>query len=323
VAQRPDCTACAFNAQISAFINVVIGYRKKSGLFGSCIAFYGTVEAQGHGTLHCHLLIWLHGNPNPQQLRDHMVEHPPFRTAVFSWLEDIIKCELPELTEPLATAIPLIEEDTDCHLKLAPQVSSLDHNSFRAEFQLFVRHLAIRCNWHVHNDTCFKHLRKGEARSDGNCRMCINGATQPVTTLDEETLSIMLRRFHPWINNDNNVLLFLLQSNIDIKFVGSGPAVKALVYYITDYIMKSDLNIHPGIHTLQAAMKSHAEKFKGDCVSTQTYRDQNLVTKCVNSLMGRQEISHQQVMSFLVGGGDIYTSHDFRPFCFYKFLHSL
>ncbi|KAF8133837.1 hypothetical protein EV363DRAFT_1090366, partial [Boletus edulis] len=110
---------------------------------------------------------------------------------------------------------------------------------------------------------------------------------------------------------------------MDIKYIGSGPAAKALVYYITDYITKSDLKIHSGIQTLQAAMKNHAEKFRNDTSSTHDYWDQNLVTKCMNSLMGRQEISHQQVMSYLVDGGDVYTSHDFRPFRFYKFIKGL
>lgn len=36
--------------------------------------------------------------------------------------------------------------------------------------------------------------------------------------------------------------------------------------------------------------------------------------------MGREEISHQQVMSYLVGGGDYYCSHGFRSFRFYEFL---
>ncbi|KAF8122488.1 hypothetical protein EV363DRAFT_1182651 [Boletus edulis] len=253
-----------------------------------------------------------------------MAEQPSFRNAVFSWMEDIIKCELPGMTVPVTNVTnSCMEEQNDCRMEHPPQVASLDRESFAAEFQLFVHRLAIRCNWHVHNDTCYKHLRPGEPRSDGNCRMRINGDTRAHTALDDETMSIQLRRLHPWINNYNDVLLFLLQSNMDIKYVGSGPAAKALVYYITDYITKSDIKIHAGIHTLQAAMKSHTEKFKSDDISTQAFRDRNLVTKCVNSLMGRQEVSHQQVMSYLVGGGDVYTSHEFRPFRFYECMRNL
>ncbi|KAF8136456.1 hypothetical protein EV363DRAFT_1126909, partial [Boletus edulis] len=312
---------------ISAFLQIIVRFGKGKGLFGRCKAYYGTVETQGRGSLHCHMLIWLDGNPSPQMLRDRMLDDPSFRDNIFNWLEDTIQCELPGMTSTIDVAhahLPTDDVDVDdSRLEPLPAIADLDEESFAHEFRQMVHRLAIKCNWHIHNDTCFKHLKSGEPRSDNNCRMRINGSTRAITELDEETKSILLRRLHPWINNFNAVVLFLLQSNMDIKYIGSGPAAKALVYYVTDYITKSDLKIHSGIQTLQAAMKNHAEKFRNDATSSHEYRDRNLVTKCMNSLMGRQEISHQQVMSYLVGGGDVYSSHDFRPFRFYEFLKQL
>ncbi|KAF8447512.1 hypothetical protein L210DRAFT_3321898, partial [Boletus edulis BED1] len=312
---------------IAAFLQIIVRFGKGKGLFGRCKAYYGTVETQGRGSLHCHMLIWLEGNPSPQQLRDQMLDDPGFRDNIFHWLEDIIHCELPGMTTAIDSADAQRPSDDgeehDYRLEPLPSITELDDESFAHEFRQMVYHLAIKCNWHDHNDTCFKHLKHNEPRSDNNCRMRINGSTRGITELDDDTKSILLRRLHPWINNFNDVVLFLLQSNMDIKYIGSGPAAKALVYYITDYITKSDLKIHSGIQTLQAAMKNHAEKFRNDTSSTHDYRDRNLVTKCMNSLMGRQEVSHQQVMSYLVGGGDVYTSHDFRPFRFYEFIKGL
>lgn len=89
-----------------------------------------------------------------------------------------------------------------------------------------------------------------------------------------------------------------------------------------DYITKSDVQIHTGVQTLQVALNSNADKFGTDPTVVQLCRDQSLVTKCMNSLMGKQEISHQQVMSYLVGGGDTYTSHCFRSFHFYEVLQT-
>ncbi|KAG1769898.1 hypothetical protein EV702DRAFT_1202679 [Suillus placidus] len=51
-------------------------------------------------------------------------------------------------------------------------------------------------------------------------------------------------------------------------------------------------------------------------------RNGNLLTKSVNAMMGRQETSHQQVMSYLVGGGDFYTSHTFQTIKWYDFMHA-
>jgi hypothetical protein len=328
VAAHPGAAARAFDTEIKAFLDVIVRYGKGSGLFGTCTAYYVTIETQGRGTLHAHLRLWLEGNPSPQQLRDRMVTHTDFQESIFRWMEDTIKCELPGMTRPLhaadvGNACDDADESEDCRLQCPPQASELDAESFSYEYQKFVHRLAVKCNWHVHNDTCYKHLTRDQPRTDGNCRMRINGQTRAVTMLDDDTRSILLRRLHPWINNFNDVVLFLLQSNMDIKYIGSGPAAKALVYYITDYITKSDLKIHCGVQTLHAAIKCHSEKFKHDHVSSESFRDRNLVTKCINSLNGRLEISHQQVMSYLIGGGDYYTSHDFRPFRFYDFMKGL
>lgn len=43
-------------------------------------------------------------------------------------------------------------------------------------------------------------------------------------------------------------------------------------------------------------------------------KDRTLITKSVNAMMGKQEMSHQQVMSYLVSGGDHYSSHVFHAF---------
>jgi hypothetical protein len=215
------------------------------------------------------------------------------------------------------------ENETDSRVQRTPHVLEVGDNLFPAEFHQFMTRLAIECNWHVHNDTCFKYLAPGEPRMDMTCRMRITGQTRAVTEIDEETQSILLRRLHPWINNFNDVVPFLLQSNMDIKFIGSRPAAKVLVYYVSDYITKTDLKVHAGIHSLQVAMHSHGEKFNGDDVSSHDFQDRNLLTKCVNSLMGCQELSHQQVMSYLVGGGDFYTGHKFRSVHLYQFMAAL
>ncbi|KAF8833628.1 hypothetical protein BDN67DRAFT_985899 [Paxillus ammoniavirescens] len=47
------------------------------------------------------------------------------------------------------------------------------------------------------------------------------------------------------------------------------------------------------------------------------------MTKCVNSLMGKQEVSHQQVMSYLIEGGDYYTNAAFKTVHLYDFVNML
>ncbi|KAH7904130.1 hypothetical protein BJ138DRAFT_1138605 [Hygrophoropsis aurantiaca] len=132
----------------------------------------------------------------------------------------------------------------------------------------------------------------------------------------------MLKRLHPWINNFNDLILFLLQCNMDIKYIGSGEAAKALVYYVTDYISKMELQTHVGLVALLYAIKSNNAKFDGDFDSSLLQKDRNLITKTVNAIMSRQEMSHQQIMAYFVndGPGDFYTSHKFE-LLHYRFDH--
>ena len=131
------------------------------------------------------------------------------------------------------------EDIGNCRVEWLPYIAKMDLESFECTFQAFVKCLVRKCDWHVHNDTCFKHLHSGVPHTGRNCHMHINGKTQLQTELDAETQSIQL---HPWINNFNDTVLFLIESNMDIKYVGSGPAAKALIYYIMDYIIVTAQN---------------------------------------------------------------------------------
>ena len=323
VALHPAAAAKAFDVQVQAFLDIIVRFRRPSGLFGECVGYYATVEAQGRGTLHTHMLLWIQGNPNPERLRRMMHDDSTFQESVLRWLEDLIRCELPGDVEQVSADVEKPrrgENMLDPRLEKPPQIAEMDDVSFAREFEEFVCCLAIECNWHEHTPTCFKHLLKGEQASDGNCRMRIDGTVCMQSMVDPETESICLRRLHPWINNYNDVVLFLLQCNMDIKFIGSGPAAKALTYYISDYITKNDLKVHVGLQAIQAAIESHQKRFADDPASSASTRERNLLTKTVNAMMGRREISHQQVMSYLVGGGDYYASHEFRTVRFYEFI---
>ncbi|KAK7027673.1 PIF1-like helicase-domain-containing protein [Favolaschia claudopus] len=325
VAQNPATAAQFFDQVIQAFVRIVLKYNssvttRETGLFGRCSGYYGMVEAQGRGTLHCHMLVWIEGNPSPQELRDKMKESPAFQSRVFSWLESIIRCQLPSTTEvveepdgPLK-APNILEEKPDPRLTKGPNVKDMGDEEFAKHFRETVEDLVILSNWHDHTETCWKHLKNGEPRTDESCRMRVDGKTNPLTKLDPETESIVLKRLHPRINNYNDLVIFLLRCNMDIKYIGSGEAAKALVYYITDYITKGTLSTHVGLSALEYAIKRNNEKFDPQFSASHIRSEVNrsLFTKTIMSLMSKQEMSHQQVMSYLVGGGDCYTSHTFK-----------
>ena len=321
VANNPGACAKFFHTMISSFIAVILRYgRKDRGLLGKCSAYYGTVESQARGTLHCHMLVWLHGHPNPQRMRDLMDRSLDYQRDMFVWLESLIRCELlgttMTVTEPSGTQLqrPKFSERTGYihpSTQLGPSIDNVDENKFPLHFSSSVNDLVQQCNWHNHTDTCWKYLRRGDKRNDANCRMRIDGSTRDTTATDPDTGSILLRRLHPRIANYNDVIIFLLRANMDIKHIGSGEAAKALIYYITDYITKSSLPAHIGLSALLHAIHRSADKFKPD-QDWDVKEYSGALTIIVNSLLSKQEISHQQVMSYLVGGGDKYTSETYR-----------
>ena len=319
VARNPGPAAQFFDAMIKAFLDIIVRHGKEGGgLFGECETFYGMVEAQGRGTLHCHLLLWIKGNPSPQELRDRLTGEDGFRLRMFDWIESIIKCELPGMTEILEEPRgpiprpPLPKDMMDPRSKLQPHASDMTDEEFAESFRGFVEELAIRCNWHEHKATCWKHVKPGAKKGDPVCRMRINGKTRSFTDLDEETQSILIKRLHPRINNYNEVVLFLMQCNMDIKYIGSGEAAKALVYYVTDYITKESLATHVGLEALAYAIQRNDAKYQGDDFTSKSEQGKSLFIKTVNAMMGRQEMSHQQVLSYLIGAGDHYKANTFR-----------
>lgn len=319
-AKHPAACAQFFHSMISSFINVILKPSKKPGLFGKCSAYYGTVEAQGKGTLHCHMLIWLDGHPSPQVLRDRMETSEEYKMKMFRWLESVIKNELPSDTSivPEPDGKPLRRPkraettgDPDPGVIAPPALDGQSTDDFASEFESFVEALVKEYNWHEHSSTCWKYLRKGDKEVDANCRMRMDGVTREATNLDPETCSILLRRLHPRIASYNDLVIFCMRSNMDIKFIGSGEAAKALVYYITDYITKASLPTHVGIAALSYAIRRTNVRFPGMLSGDLKEHSQSALTITVNSMMGKQEISHQQVMSYLVGGGDHYSSDTF------------
>ena len=328
VSRNPAACAKFFHAIISSFITIVLRHGKKGrGILGKCTAYYGTVEAQARGTLHCHMLVWIYGHPNPQKMRDMMFNSAQYARDMFIWLESAIKCEL------LGTTMLVHEGDGDelprpsfsrrdgyVHpsTHLGPCIDNVSESAFPLQFSSSVNDVVQHCNWHNHTETCWKYLRKGERRIDANCRMRIDGSTRSQSSLDPETGSILLRRLHPRIANYNDVIIFLLRANMDIKHIGSGEAAKALIYYVSDYITKSSLPTHVGLTALLHAIHRATDKYK----EKETWEREEYagaLTILVNSILSKQETSHQQVMSYLVGGGDKYSNETYRILHFGSF----
>ena len=68
------------------------------GILGRVKAYYGCVEVQGRGTLHCHMLIWLEGRLNPNEIKKKLMdEHESdFQQRLLAYLDDTISTSIPD-----------------------------------------------------------------------------------------------------------------------------------------------------------------------------------------------------------------------------------
>jgi hypothetical protein len=89
IASHPVATARFFNVLISSILKCMV----EKGVVGPIKAYFGTVENQGRGSLHLHILIWLDHDLTPSKLKE-LVQNKEFRNGLLSYLEDIIKQDL-------------------------------------------------------------------------------------------------------------------------------------------------------------------------------------------------------------------------------------
>ncbi|CAF4445285.1 unnamed protein product [Rotaria sp. Silwood2] len=86
IATHSVAAAKFFNCLIKSILkNLVLG-----GVLGPTKAYFGTVENQGRGSLHLHLLIWLNHEFTPAQLKE-KIQNQDFRENLLKYLEDVVK----------------------------------------------------------------------------------------------------------------------------------------------------------------------------------------------------------------------------------------
>ena len=112
-------------------------------------------------------------------------------------------------------------------------------------------------NVHQHTATCYKYAKKS-----GNpvCRMRMPQTIIQESSIDPETGEVKLKRLHETINNFNEYIISACRSNMDIKYIFTGNNSKALVYYSTDYVTKSNLSFFDTFSLILKAtqsMKNH------------------------------------------------------------------
>jgi hypothetical protein len=319
ISKNPSVAARFFNVVMKAFISCLLKYDPNlkdlaGGVFGLTKAYYGCVEAQGRGTLHCHMLVWLHGGLNPNEIKQKILADPEFQRSLISFLEDCISNGIPDDPDP-NLVVPSSRWHPCCVRGISP--SATESDTLR---QKDLHNLVKQCQWHEHSKTCYKYWRGPPEPKECRFDMHEDNA-HPETMIDTETGEIRLRCLDGLVNNYNETIIEAIRCNMDVKFIGSGASAKAILYYITDYITKTQLKTHVAYAALELAVKKLGEFNPND--DDITLRAKKMLQKCSHALLTHQELSSQQVASYLLDLEDHFTSHTFAPLFWASFEHVL
>ncbi|CAF1614641.1 unnamed protein product [Rotaria sp. Silwood1] len=293
VASHPVATAKFFHHLTSSILATLIDGGPSGGVLGKIKAYFGTVESQGRGSLHLHILIWLDHDLTPVDLKNN-VQNENFKEKLITYLEDIIKEDLDKFRETILInsndqqSYEINPKNDLAACRPTPKPSTKNFN------KIFWQDVA--------------NLRRRNARK---CRMRMPRKIIAKSEIDSVTGNISMKRNHEWINNFNEWIMSACRSNMDIKFVWSGSDAKALAYYVTDYVTKSSLSFHDSLALMIKATKDFDKK-QSDSSDNIHERSRRLLLKMHNTLASQQELSGVQVASYILNFPDHYTTHEFQ-----------
>ncbi|KAJ3539217.1 hypothetical protein NM688_g6398 [Phlebia brevispora] len=313
VAKNPVVAAQFFDICMRAFIDSILRFSPKpphegaeGGILGHVRAYYGCVESQGRGTLHCHMVVWIEGGLDPHQIRDRVLAGDnEFAHRLIQFLDGTISNEIP--THPDGEQPGSDCSPHPCSVRGPLRAAYATDAQYAHAAQADLHWLARKCQRHKHTMTCYKYVKPGEPRQ---CRFDLDEKNVLNQSSFNERGELNLRCLDGMVNNFNDTILRAIRCNMDIKFISSGEAAKAVIYYITDYITKSDLKAHVAYAALELAVKKLSVISASE--DDDTVRAKRLLQKCAFALLSHQEMPAPQVGLFLLGKELSYRSHRYH-----------
>ena len=310
IARNPCIAAEFFDTYINAFISALLRHDPKqqsteTGILGVSKAYYGCVEAQGRGSLHCHMVVWVHGGLTSDEIRERATADHSWRDRLIGFLDDTVCNVIPEDPDPLMSV-----QSSQQH---SCAVRGVDINTDPASEETLkarlkdLRNVILDSQRHSHTSTCYKYNRSGDTK---RCRFNLDEENvEPRTYFNEETGSLVMRHLDGMVNNYCPTITEVVRCNTDIKFMASGDATKSVLFYVTDYITKTGNKSHVSFGALEVALKKLGDYDPTDM--DVEHRAKKMLQKCVYSVLSHQELSGQQVAAYLKGYGDHYSSQKY------------
>ncbi|KAF5331245.1 hypothetical protein D9611_013149 [Ephemerocybe angulata] len=306
VAGDPFAAAQYFHRTINLVLETLFGIKgadgarkihRKEGILGTLRAYIGSVEAQGRGTLHVHMLLWMVDTPDPQRCKE-LLESEWFRERLRAFVAQNIVADVEGRTTKEMLPLP-VDKNAAYTRPLDPRDSNIV--ALRKER---TRVIARTLQFHHCKDRVCRVVKSGRV-------VCKRGAPW---TLAAEAWVSEAGRWGPmhvcaFLNAWNPTLLEVLCCNHDLKLMIAGGATRSITWYITNYASKKQQRSNNQSALLAKSFAYHTanELRNPDAVNS----NKRLLQRCANSLARDREFSAPEIISYLMGWGDRFESHHY------------
>nr|GAT47507.1 ATP-dependent DNA helicase [Mycena chlorophos] len=322
MAENPVASAKFFHLSVKCLLDILFGTRRENGIgvFGKVGAYYGVVEAQGRGSLHVHILVWLEHQISPPELQRRIQSDPQVAQSIYDWFDDVFSLSFPEGTQPY---VP--QKGDYSRLPVLCRPPDPDDPDFGASFAQNLRDLLHEVDQiHTHSETCFKYLPKTlriPENMELDCRFNLPRNTVEKTHLDDEG-TLHLKCADGRVVPHNPLCTIAERCNTDCKPIGSGGVAMSMCYYVGNYTIKGAMDTAFIFSALCAAIKIlNSDPPKGEDGDVDAAeRSRLLLVKSVNQLIGKKELSGQQVVSRIMGWPSKYTNREYPVYYWSRML---
>jgi hypothetical protein len=306
IAADPYAAAKFFHFVIAVLLEELFGitaYKRgipvtrNEGIFGKVASYIGTVEAQGRGTLHLHIIIWLVGSLTTAKMQQ-ALKSEVFRARIKDYIKTNIKADLNGATEGEVNRMPR-ETGLSYSRPIDPREPGYERSAHRFEIQLAKAVQHHKCN----KESCLV-IKKNRVR-------CKRRAPFPTSGEDfiNEDGQWGPRRTYGYINNWCPAIMQCVRANQDIKLITNGSETRDISFYISLYVAKRQSNSSnaSALMAKKLAFHKRRERYNSDILRL----NKRLLQRCANTLTREQEFSAPEVISYLMGWGDRFISHFF------------
>ena len=286
--------SCLFGIEPSAKQNQIC---QKKGVLGTVAAYVGAVEAQGRGTLHLHLVLWLVGAPTADAMKE-ALRSDAFRDKVVRYISRVIRADLDGGDATAITKIPK-ERAVSYSRPCDPRQANYGQRRDAAE-KILARSVQVHA--------CTRNSCLVPVKGRMQCKRRAPFALSPTDWIQEDG-SWGPKRTFGYLNNWNPVLLQVIRANHNIKLITNGAETKDIAWYITNYATKKQQRSGNASALLATRLAFHQSQEKTN--SNLAELNRRLIQRCANTLSREQEFSAPEVISYIMGWGDRYISHSF------------